>query len=457
MSESRPTDEDVFGLLRGVIDPELGSDIVDLGMAKAVAVGDDGLVTVTIALTTAGCPLRAQIKKDILARVGSLAGVTDVRLEWTEMDADEKAAAMARARWNVKEAAPDTAVPATTRVVAVASGKGGVGKSSVTVNLAAALAAQGRRVGVLDADIWGFSVPRMLGLDGRLEGSTDDGKIVPHTTPMGDGVLEVVSMGFLVDKEESALMWRGLMLNRAVQHFLEDVRWGDLDYLLIDMPPGTGDVQMGLARMLPRTEILIVTTPSRSAQKVAVRAADMARKSYLRIAGVIENMSAFVCDHGDTYPLFGEGGGEDLARVAGVPLLGSIPLEPAVAAGGDDGRPVVLGDGPAAAAFRALAARIVEEAVPPMEMAGCSARVLEAAVAALDAKDAESATTPENADAESATTPENADAESATTPENADAESATTPENADAESATTPENADAESATTPENADAEIA
>jgi ATP-binding protein involved in chromosome partitioning len=208
---------------------------------------------------------------------------------------------------------------------------------------------------------------------------------------MGDGVLEVVSMGFLVDKEESALMWRGLMLNRAVQHFLEDVRWGDLDYLLIDMPPGTGDVQMGLARMLPRTEVLIVTTPSRSAQKVAVRAADMARKSFLRIAGVIENMSAFVCDHGESYPLFGEGGGEDLAREAGVPLLGSIPLEPAVAEGGDVGRPVVLGDGPAAEAFRALAARIVDEAVPPVEMAGCSARMLDAAVAALDARDAERA------------------------------------------------------------------
>jgi ATP-binding protein involved in chromosome partitioning len=295
---------------------------------------------------------------------------------------------MARARWNVKEAAPDTAVPPTTRVIAVASGKGGVGKSSVTVNLAAALAAKGFRVGVLDADIWGFSVPRMLGLEGRLEGSTEDKKIVPHVTPMGDGVLEVVSMGFLVDKEESALMWRGLMLNRAVQHFLEDVRWGDLDYLLIDMPPGTGDVQMGLARMLPRTEILIVTTPSRSAQKVAVRAADMARKSYLRIAGVIENMSAFVCEHGESYPLFGEGGGEDLAHEAGVPLLGSIPLEPAVAAGGDVGRPVALGDGPAAEAFRALATRVVEEAVPPVEMAGCSARVLEAAVAALDAQDA---------------------------------------------------------------------
>ena len=399
MAPTLPTSEDVFGLLRGVIDPELGSDIVDLGMAKAVEVAADGVVTVTLALTTAGCPLRAQIKKDVVARVDSLPGVSAVKLVWTEMDAAEKANAMARARWNVKEAAPDTAVPTTTRVIAVASGKGGVGKSSVTVNLAAALAAQGFRVGVLDADIWGFSVPRMLGLEGRLEGSTDDGKIVPNTTPMGDGFLEVVSMGFLVDKEESALMWRGLMLNRAVQHFLEDVRWGDLDYLLIDMPPGTGDVQMGLARMLPRTEILIVTTPSRSAQKVAVRAADMARKSYLRIAGVIENMSAFVCDHGESYPLFGEGGGEDLAHEAGVPLLGSIPLEPAVAAGGDEGHPIALGDGPAAEAFRALATRIVEEAVAPMEMAGCSARVLEAAVAALDAKDAATAAAEENEDA----------------------------------------------------------
>jgi ATP-binding protein involved in chromosome partitioning len=384
----RPTSEEVFGLLRGVVDPELGSDIVDLGMAKAVAVADDGTVTVTIALTTEGCPLRAQIKKDIVARVESLPGVAGVKLDWTEMDADEKARAMARARWNVREQAPDTAVPPTTRVIAVASGKGGVGKSSVTVNLAAALAAPGRRVGVLDADIWGFSVPRMLGLDGRLEGSTEEKKMVPHRAEVGGGTLEVVSMGFLVDREESALMWRGLMLNRAVQHFLEDVRWGDLDYLLIDMPPGTGDVQMGLARMLPRTEIVIVTTPSRSAQKVAVRAADMARKSYLRVAGVIENMSAFTCEHGESYPLFGEGGGADLAHEAGVPLLGSVPLEPAVAEGGDEGRPVALGDGPAAEAFRAIATRIVEEAVPPVEMAGCSARVLEAAVAALDAKDA---------------------------------------------------------------------
>jgi ATP-binding protein involved in chromosome partitioning len=382
-----PTNEQVFGLLRGVIDPELGSDIVDLGMAKAVEVGEDGEVVVTVALTTAGCPLRAQIQKDIRARVASLPGVDKVTISWTEMDADEKATAMSRARWNVRETAPDTAVPSTTRVIAIASGKGGVGKSAVTVNLAAALADQGRRVGILDADIWGYSVPRMVGLDGRLAGATDEKKIVPHITPMGSGILEVVSMGFLVDKEESALMWRGLMLNRAVQHFLEDVRWGKLDYLLIDMPPGTGDVQMGLARMLPRTEIIIVTTPARSAQKVAIRAADMARKSYLRIAGVIENMSAFTCDHGETYALFGEGGGEDLARDAGVPLLGSIPLEPAVGAGGDEGRPVALGEGRAADAFRAIAARIVEEAVPPVEMAGCSARVLEAALAALDASD----------------------------------------------------------------------
>jgi len=385
-----PRPDEVMALLRGVIDPELGSDIVELGMAKRAEVGADGQVVVTIALTTSGCPLRAQLQRDVKARVGSLPGVTGVKLEWTELTADEKSAAMAKARWNVREKAPDTAVPASTRVLAIASGKGGVGKSSVTVNLAAALAAKGFAVGVLDADIWGFSVPRMLGLEGRLAGATGgERKIAPNVTPLGRGRLEVVSMGLLVDDEGDALMWRGLMLNRAVQHFLEDVDWGDLDYLLIDMPPGTGDVQMGLARMLPRTEMIIVTTPAVSAQKVAIRAAAMATKSYIRIVGVVENMSSFRCDHGQEYALFGEGGGQALAHDAGVPLLAQIPIEASVAAGGDSGRPVVLGTGPAAEAFAELATLIATEAAPPISMTGCSARMLDAAVAALDALDAQ--------------------------------------------------------------------
>jgi ATP-binding protein involved in chromosome partitioning len=390
-TSERPTPDDVIGVLRGVIDPELGSDIVELGMAKGARIDDDGLVVVTIALTTAGCPLRAQIQRDVRARVGSLPGVTKVTLDWTEMTQAEKSAAMGKARWNVAQRPEDTSLAPTTKVVLVASGKGGVGKSSVTVNLAAAIAATGRTVGVLDADIWGFSVPRMLGVGGRLAGRESDGKkvMVPHERPVGSGMLRVISMGFLVEDEEQALMWRGLMLNRGVTHFLQDVEWGDdLDYLFVDMPPGTGDVQMGVAKLLPRAEVLVVTTPARAAQKVASRAVSMSRKSYLRVAGVIENMSAFTCDHGERYALFGEGGGQALADDAGVPLLGQVPLEPAVATGGDDGEPVVLGEGPAADAFRAIADRILTEAIPPAEMAGCSARMLDAAVAALDQLDA---------------------------------------------------------------------
>jgi ATP-binding protein involved in chromosome partitioning len=386
-----PTSDDIMAVLRGVIDPELGSDIVDLGMARGADVAADGAVVVTIALTTAGCPLRAQIQQDVRARVGSLPGVTSVRLDWTEMTDEQRSTAMAKARFNVSQRAEETSVPLAAKVILIASGKGGVGKSSVTVNLAAALAARGLTVGVLDADIWGFSVPRMLGVEGRLAGVAHEGRkqMTPIERRIGDGVVRVVSMGLLVDDEETALMWRGLMLNRGVQHFLQDVRWGDdLDYLLIDMPPGTGDVQMGVAKLIPRAEVIVVTTPAKAAQKVAIRAVGMARKSYVRVAGVIENMSAFRGHHGETYALFGEGGGQQLATDAGVPLLGEIPLEPAVSAGGDEGTPVALGDGPAADAFRAIADHIVEEAVPQAAMAGCSARMLDAAVAALDARDA---------------------------------------------------------------------
>jgi ATP-binding protein involved in chromosome partitioning len=390
----RPTADDLRSLLRGVVDPELGSDIVELGMVRDATIDDDGAVVVTIALTTSGCPLRAQIQRDIRTRVGSAPGVSSVTLDWTEMTAAEKSNAMAKARFNVSQRDEETAIGPTTRVVLVASGKGGVGKSSVTANLAAALASRGLKVGVLDADVWGFSIPRMLGVTGRLEGRmVDDRKrMVPIERAIGDGLLRIVSMGFLVEDEESALMWRGLMLNRGVQHFLQDVLWGDdLDYLLVDMPPGTGDVQMGVAKMVPRAEVLVVTTPAVAAQKVAIRAVSMARKSFLRVAGVIENMSAFTCQHSEAYPLFGSGGGQTLADDAGIPLLGQVPIEPEVSAGGDAGEPVVLGDGPASEAFQAIAERIVTEAVPPPEMAGCSARMLDAAMAAFDDLDQQAA------------------------------------------------------------------
>ncbi len=387
-----PTEAQVLDLLRSVIDPELGADIVTLGMVPGVSVGTDGVVTVGVKLTIGGCPLRAQIKKDVESRVAVHPGVTKVKIDWGEMNSDERSEVMLKARWNARENAPDTEIPVTARILAIASGKGGVGKSSVTVNLAAAIAAEGFTVGVLDADIWGFSVPRLLGIDERLEAHAVEGsdkpKIFPNEIPVGRGTLKVVSTGFMVG-EDTALMWRGLMLTKAVEQFLRDVHWGELDYLFIDMPPGTGDVQMGLARMLPRTDLVIVTTPALAAQKVAARAADMARRSFLRVCGVIENMSTFTCDHGHSYALFGTGGGQALADEIGVPLLGQVPLESAVAAGGDAGTPVSLdGTGAAADMFRAIARRIIDDVAPPTNMAGCSARLIGLVNAALDAKDA---------------------------------------------------------------------
>jgi ATP-binding protein involved in chromosome partitioning len=361
------------------MDPELGDNIVDLGMAGDIGVGADGVVTIAMKLTIRGCPLRVQIRNDIESRLLTHPGVTKVTIDWGEMTSEERSAVMTRARWNAREQAGDTQVPSNARVLAIASGKGGVGKSSVTVNLACALAARGHVVGVLDADIWGFSVPRMLNMSDRLEaqriGDGDKPKIIPNERKIGSGVLKVVSTGMLVDDEETALMWRGLMLTKAVEQFLNDVHWGELDYLLIDMPPGTGDVQMGLARMLPRTDLIIVTTPAVSAQKVAIRAADMARRSFLRVAGVIENMSSFTCEHGTSYPLFGEGGGRALANDIGAELLGQIPLEPAVAHGGDVGEPIAIGGSSAAAkVFAEIAQHIESTTVSVSELSGCSAR-----------------------------------------------------------------------------------
>ena len=381
--DDRPTGEQIRAALRGVVDPELGADIVELGMVNAVTVDDGGQVEVEVALTVAGCPLRAQIQSDVETHVGALTGVTGVSVRTGVMDAEQRQEVMARARLLARNPAPTTDIPDTARVIAIASGKGGVGKSSVTVNLAVTLARRGLTVGVLDADIWGFSVPRLLGMQGDVEAR--DKKMVPLERKVGAGMLRVLSMGFLAD-EDSAIMWRGLVLNRAVQQFLEDVHWGDLDYLLIDMPPGTGDIQMGLARMLPRTEVIVVTTPPLAAQKVAARSADMARKGYLRVAGVIENMSDFTCEHGTSYALFGSGGGARLAAEVGVPLIGQIPLHPSIAAGGDAGTPVALeAEGPLADAFDAIAHALITTVAPVVAMDGCSVRLLERVEAAVSA------------------------------------------------------------------------
>lgn len=377
----------VTAAMRGVIDPELRADIVELGMYRGFSFAD-GVLSVEVALTTAACPLRSQISRDVTERLGLLPGVERVDVKTTEMSPEHKRQLMDRARQRAAANPLPTRIPDRTRVLAVSSGKGGVGKSSVAVNLAVGLAARGLTIGLLDADIAGFSVPRMLGIQGDLDArrSGGNGKLLiqPLVKVVGAGTVRVVSMGFLSPEDES-VMWRGLMLNRAVQHFLEEVDWGDLDYLLVDMPPGTGDIQMGLARMLPRAEMIIVTTPALAAQKVAARAADMARKGYLRVVGVVENMSGFVCAHGDTYPLFGAGGGERLAADIGSRLLARIPIESAVSAGGDTGQPASLGDGVAADAFKVLVDAVLD-LEPVTEMSGCSARILDTVRAALEAR-----------------------------------------------------------------------
>ncbi|MGB5188191.1 MAG: Mrp/NBP35 family ATP-binding protein [Acidimicrobiia bacterium] len=364
--------DDIEAALRGVIDPELNADIVELGMVSGIDL-DGSHASIGVALTVAACPMRDQIENDVVRKVKAIPGINTVAVDVTAMTSSQRSDLMGKVRLRARETATPTMISPQTRVIAVSSGKGGVGKSSLSVNLALAISALGHRTGLLDADIWGFSVPRMLAaIDERLEAG-DDRKI----QPLQAAGLEVVSTGLLLDDEDTALMWRGLMLSKALEQFLTDVAWSsNLGYLVIDMPPGTGDVQMALSRMLPQAEMVVVTTPQRAAQKVAARVADMARRSHMPVVGVIENMSGFTTEDGRHYALFGSGGGSELADQLGVPLLGQIPLDPSVVNGGDEGRPVVTDDpnGPAGASIRSVAARLVE-LIPPAAEDTCTARI----------------------------------------------------------------------------------
>ena len=366
-----PTQADVLEALRPVEDPEIHQSIVDLEMVRGIAIDGDH-VGVTVALTVAGCPLRAEITKRVTDAVSALADVGGVDVDLTVMTDDERAALAAKLHGDSHshshegqgqqgghEHRPNPFTDSRTRVLAIASGKGGVGKSSVTTNLAVALAQRGHRVAAVDADVWGFSMPRMLGID-RPPTVIDD-VIVP---PEANGVT-LISMGFFA-REDQPVVWRGPMLHKALEQFLTDVHWGDPDFLVVDMPPGTGDIALSMAQFLPRAEVVIVTTPQPAAQKVAQRAAYMARKVNLQVIGVIENMSWFTCDHDTSYRLFGEGGGQELADQLEVPLLGQVPLVPELRAGGDDGFPIVVAhpDDEASIAFRSIAERVDIELAP---------------------------------------------------------------------------------------------
>ena len=367
-----PTEQQVRNALKHVIDPELHTDIVDLGMVGDITIRD-GVVNVGIALTIASCPMRGQIESDVERRVASLPNVEQVLITTGVMTQDQRSTLMERARMTAREKATPTAVSPSTRVIAVSSGKGGVGKSSLSVNLALAIAEQGHTVGLLDADIWGFSAPRMLGANDTRLSANEDRKIVPIQV---QGI-HLVSTGLLLENEDTALMWRGLMLTKAVEQFLNDVAWPeDLGYLIVDMPPGTGDVQMALARLLPQTEMVVVTTPQLAAQKVAARVADMARRSHMPMIGVVENMAGFTTNSGEHYDIFGSGGGANLADDLGIELLGSVPIDPRVATGGDSGDPVVASDpqGPAGASVILIADRITE-ILPPLQLDSCIGRL----------------------------------------------------------------------------------
>jgi ATP-binding protein involved in chromosome partitioning len=360
-----PTRDQVQDALRGVIDPELHQNIVDLGMVRSIDFFDDGRVDVVVSLTTPGCPIRSHFQQGVAERVGALEGVRHVNVGFDVLSQQEKQGLQQRLG---RGSLPEGSLAQVSNVICVGSGKGGVGKSTVTANLAAALLAEGKRSAALDADVWGYSIPRMLGVHDKPRVSAQR-KIIPLET---HGGIRVMSIEFFLEERDQAITWRGPMLHKAIRQFLEDVEWGALDYLLIDLPPGTGDVSMTLAQLLPQAKFVIVTTPQPAAQKVAQRAAETARRFDLEIAGVIENMSGFTTPDGERYTIFGEGGGQQLADQLDVPLLGKIPLQEELRVAADEGTPLVLDD-PDAPASQALfyAARGLIAATPQeLEIAG---------------------------------------------------------------------------------------
>lgn len=365
MSQSTALSDRVRQALAQVKDPEIRRPITDLGMVESLRVDGDGIVELTVLLTIAACPLRDKLSDDVTAAVRAVPGVSEVRLTLGVMTDEQRAALRDNLKGGATKDIPFARATSRTRVYAVASGKGGVGKSTVTVNLAAAMARSGLSVGVLDADIYGFSIPRMLGVTGR---PTRVGEMI--MPPEAHGV-KVISVGMFVDGN-TPVVWRGPMLHRALQQFLADVFWGDLDVLLLDLPPGTGDVAISTAQLIPATEIVVVSTPQPAASEVAERAGSIAIQTRQRIAGVVENMSPLVLPDGTVLDLFGSGGGEIVARSltqktgTRVPLLGSVPLSTQLRAAGDAGVPLVLADpdSPAAQALAAIAADLAGRTVP---------------------------------------------------------------------------------------------
>ncbi len=358
------TEQDVRAALAKVKDPEIRKPITDLDMVDTVVVEPSGLVKVTILLTTQGCPLKDTISKSVTAAVRGVPGVTDVELTLGHMSDDQRNKLKTRLRGGTLIDIPFAHKDSTTKVVAVASGKGGVGKSTVTANLAAALAAQGLSVGLLDADVYGFSIPRMMGITQRP--TRLDDMILP---PVGHDV-KVISVGMFV-QNNAAVVWRGPMLHRALEQFLGEVFWGDLDILLLDLPPGTGDIAISSAQLVPATELLVVTTPQTAAHEVAERAGSIAVQTRQKVVGVVENMSPMTLPDGTLLDLFGSGGGAHLAETlteqtgTQVPLLGQIPLDPQLRESGDAGVPIVLShpDSPAAVQLREVAETIAQRPV----------------------------------------------------------------------------------------------